>query len=664
METLTEQLYKIQPPADWIDHNEVNLADESRYPDSPYFFLLADYQEYVRNGEVQSYRRTVEKIHDASRIEDASLQLQDMCADSQRLIFHGVDIIRNGERFSALEPDNIDVIRRETALEYHITNNQLTVSLSIDDLRVGDLVDFHSTVIGQATNHPLWVKHFYATFWLTWSCPVLLEKVRIVNRSSHTLSLHHHRIDAGQPVDDRALLRPQQEFKREYPELLPKKIADTAPDWWWTDCLQVTRDQSWKQISRYLYRYYTDAGALGADLDIDAIDRIGISGNQRDDALYLIRFVQNDIRYRGQHQGIYTHTPKPPLQVLQKGAGDCKDKSNLLHALLRAIGIESTLVLVNSNYGKGLDNLQPSARHFNHMIVRVLIDDRVYYFDPTMQKQAGDFEHAAQLDYGYALSLTERGEDLVSMPFKILRKVFFLKHQFDFRDEDSDGGILTITREYHAHRADQVRYGFASQNAQRLCEDYLEHARDETSLELDVIAPVSVTKDEAEENVLVTREQYRISDLEKTHGKDRIELSTQFYHLYPEPSDTRFPVLIRADGAGEHRIEIHYPCALDIDSGSKSISNLHFSYLDKIWQEDSVLHFRTLVTPRQQVVEPDEIAQYKSDVEAMVDRSLNCFPHKTGADQTGIEEEQSRAWWQLVGALLILGIAASRWLFD
>ena len=46
--------------------------------------------------------------------------------------------------FSALDPDNIDVIRRETALEYHITNNQLTVSLSIDDLRVGDLVDFHS----------------------------------------------------------------------------------------------------------------------------------------------------------------------------------------------------------------------------------------------------------------------------------------------------------------------------------------------------------------------------------------------------------------------------------------------------------------------------------------------------------------------------------------
>jgi len=126
----------------------------------------------------------------------------------------------------------------------------------------------------------------------------------------------------------------------------------------------------------------------------------------------------------------------------------------------------------------------------------------------------------------------------------------------------------------------------------------------------------------------------------------------------------RFPVQISADGAGEHRIEIHYPRELGVDSSSKSISNLHFSYLDKIWQEGSVLHFKTVVTPRQQVVEPDDIAQYKSDVEAMSDRSLNCFPYKTGADQTEIEEEQSRAWWQLVGALLILGISASTWLFD
>ena len=156
-------------------------------------------------------------------------------------------------------------------------------------------------------------------------------------------------------------------------------------------------------------------------------------------------------------------------------------------------------------------------------------------------------------------------------------RFFFLKHLFDFRDEDSGGGILTITREYQCPTG---RTSFAIVSPRKMHSVYArtisEHARDETSLELDVIAPVSVTKDEREKNVLVTREQYRISNLEKTHGKDRIELSTQFYRSYPEPSDTRFPVQISADGAGEHRIEIHYPRELGVDSSSKSISNLHF----------------------------------------------------------------------------------------
>ena len=78
-----------------------------------------------------------------------------------------------------------------------------------------------------------------------------------------------------------------------------------------------------------------------------------------------------------------------------------------------------------------------------------------------------------------------------------------------------------------------------------------------------------------------------------------------------------------------------------------------------------MLHFKTVVTARQQVVESDDIAQYKSATsrQCLIAASI-VFPYKTGADQTETKEEQSRAWWQLVGAILILGISASTWLFD
>ena len=652
METLTESFYSIQAPADWISQSEIDLTDASSQPNAPYFFLLADYQATMRDGKVESYLHTVEKINDSSRIEDASLYLREMQDGSQRVVFHGVDIIRNGERFSVMDPENIEVYRRETALESHITNNRQTVSLYVDDLRVGDLIDYRTSLIYEATQHPLWVKHVRAIYWLTWDCPVLLQKIRIVNRSNRTLNLHHHRIDEGRPFDDCTLLKPRQEFKRDYPELMPKKIADTTPDWWWTDCLIVTRNQSWRQISRYLHGYYNDAGALGNNFDIATIDRVELCGEQCEDALRIIRFVQNEIRYRGQHQGIYTHTPKAPEVVLKKGAGDCKDKSNLLRALLAAIGVQCDLALVNTDCGKSLDDLNPSARHFNHMIVRIQFDKEAYYFDATAQKQAGNFNHAAQLDYGFALVLTETGEDLVNMPFDISRKVFFVKHQFDFRDQGNDGGILTITRRYMAHRADDLRYRFASRMIQRLRDDYLEDAKDATSLDLAVIEPVAVVKDDLDKNILVTREQYRISNLEKTHGDDRIELATPFYKAFPEPSDDRFPVQITAFGAAEHRIDVYYPGKPPAGSSVRRFSNPIFSYVDRVWIDGNVKKFGTRVTPHREVVNSDEIEQYEIDIRIMFNRSLNCFPHKTDGETDECEDQVSLPWRETIGYLL------------
>ena len=661
MGTLVEPRYDIRPAAGWITGRECDLAGESGHADAPYFFLLVDYQENIRNERIESYKHTVEKINDSSRIEDASLYLHELHSDAERVIFHGVDIIRNDERFSALDPENIEVYRRETGLESHIVNQRQTVSLSIDDLRVGDLLDFRVTIVGRATAHPLWVKHFYAHFWLTWGCPVMRQVIRIVNHSERTLDLHHHRIDEGRPREDFALLKPREEFEREYTDLLPKRIADTAPDWWWVDFLKVTREQSWPQVSRHLYSYYDEVGALGDEIDID---RIELSGNRRADALRIIRFVQNEIRYRGQNHGIYTHTPKSPCLVLKKGAGDCKDKSNLMHALLAAIGVQSSLVLVNTDCGKSLDGMKPSARHFNHMIVRVTIDDADYYFDPTVQKQAGDFENAAQLDYGFSLALSAAGEDLVRLPFDISRRVFLLKHLFDFRQGGRYGGLLTITRRYRAHRADAVRYRFASHNLQRLQEQYLEKARDDTELDLHAVSPAAVVRDDPDGNVLVTREQYRITNLQTTHGDESIELATRFYRKFPEPSDSRFPLQITADGAGEHRIEIRYPDKPDIRSSAKRIKSPAFDYRDRVWLEDKVLCFQTLVIPYREVVGRGEISQYKSDIEKMFNRSLNRFPWRIDEEQAEADRRLPPNWSALVTGTVILCLLAWYWIIS
>ncbi|MDN3684408.1 transglutaminase domain-containing protein [Vibrio sinaloensis] len=75
------------------------------------------------------------------------------------------------------------------------------------------------------------------------------------------------------------------------------------------------------------------------------------------------------MRYLGMENGIGSHAPRQPEQILQQGYGDCKDKTLLLTALLRAIGVEAHPALVSTAFRDHLTE-QPSGHSaFNHVIV-------------------------------------------------------------------------------------------------------------------------------------------------------------------------------------------------------------------------------------------------------------------------------------------------------
>lgn len=627
MDTLTDSnaVYRIQPVAGWIETREFDLEDATRHADTPYFYLLVDYQYRLRGDEMHKYRRTVQKINDASRLEDASLYLLEVKPDSQQLVIHTADVIRDGIRQSVLLPENIEVYRRETRLESHIVDHALTVAVSIDDLRVGDLLDIQVSLVCRAGAHPLHVRRYHGIFWLTWAVPVIRQLIRIVNRSDYALNLRHHRIEDDRPIDEDALLAPGHEFHREYRDLSPKTMPRDAPDWWWTDCLQVTPEQNWSQVSRYLYRYFEQAGILEPRIDPARIDRIELGGDSSADALRLVRFVQNEIRYRGEQHGIYTHTPKPAEAVLKKGAGDCKDKANLLRALLDAIGVEADLVLVNTDYGKGLRDLRPSANFFDHAIVRVRLGDELKYFDPTIRKQAGDFGHAAELDYGYVLPLTGDGSDLLELPYRRTQKTYILTHRFDLRDAASGRGRLVIECRLFAHRADGIRARFGATSAKQLHEDYLDYAENATGLDLEPDTPVAIVSDDTTANVLTLREAYRIVNLDSRSAENSIRLSTHFARDYPEARSERLPLQLHADGEAEHRITVRYPRDLDHRAHGVRIENPYFRYDDRVWAEGRLLCFANRVRPYTDVVPVDGLETYRRDYERMADRRINCF---------------------------------------
>jgi transglutaminase-like putative cysteine protease len=95
------------------------------------------------------------------------------------------------------------------------------------------------------------------------------------------------------------------------------------------------------------------------------------------DADFMLRiqkvaeFLQQNIRYVGIEIGIGGYIPHPAADVFRNHYGDCKDKATLLIAMLDAVGVRATWVMVDTQRGV-VDPHTPSLVG-NHMIAAIEI---------------------------------------------------------------------------------------------------------------------------------------------------------------------------------------------------------------------------------------------------------------------------------------------------
>jgi len=105
-------------------------------------------------------------------------------------------------------------------------------------------------------------------------------------------------------------------------------------------------------------------------------------------AAVLSEWVRKHIRYVAVYVGAGGVVPHQAATVLQNRYGDCKDHAVLLEALLAAVGIDSTAVLVNSGNSYRLP-AAPTLGIFNHVINYIPALD--LYLDSTAESIAAGY---------------------------------------------------------------------------------------------------------------------------------------------------------------------------------------------------------------------------------------------------------------------------------
>lgn len=144
--------------------------------------------------------------------------------------------------------------------------------------------------------------------------------------------------------------------------------------------LVASGKSTWNEIATK-YAKLVDDKLAGAELKESAEGLANGAATPAEQVQRVLAHVRQQVRYTGIEFGEEAIIPHTPSQTLTRGYGDCKDQSTLLVGMLRSIGIEANVALINAAALHGTSPDHPGLDAFDHVIV--FLPKLNLWLDPT-----------------------------------------------------------------------------------------------------------------------------------------------------------------------------------------------------------------------------------------------------------------------------------------
>ena len=402
----------------WVLKQEVDFAasdDAVKEQGEPTHFLLRDAQRHL--GDATEYRHIALRLLTQEGVQSSSSLSFEFDPAYERLEFHQLVVHRDGQPLNRLPQQEIKVFQRETNLENQLYDGRLTASIILDDVRVGDVIEYAYSRRGA---NPIYAGHLLGSVDTEWTRLLHQGRERLLcpsGRPQPQFRGHGTQVQARvQPLPGELT-----EYRWDADDQPGRQMEDDVPSW--VDTLgwvQFSDFQSWSEVAQWAAALFAPAvpsagAALPEELEKEAAALEALPAGAARIAAAL-RYVQDNFRYLGIEIAANSHQPYPVAKVCARRFGDCKDKANLLSALLRRLGFDADPALVSTDYRHTIAGWLPTPAAFDHAIVRVLWNGRAYWLDPTREHQGGTLEHIYLPAYGKALVVNAATRELRGDP--------------------------------------------------------------------------------------------------------------------------------------------------------------------------------------------------------------------------------------------------------
>jgi transglutaminase-like putative cysteine protease len=564
----------IAPPTSWVTPHFFDRQSPTLEPDAnaDQHWLLLERQINVSSNE--TFYHCVRQFLTVAGVQNGSNLKIDYNPGYQSLVLHWARLWRGAGYTNRLDADKLRVMRQERDLEQDVLNGEQTAVLVMDDVRVGDIVDYAYSIKGA---NPV----FNGRFSTGVSVQLAEPAERLLTRVFWPASRRLYTLPHGCSVQPVVTKKDSVECVWDLRQMPGFHQEDSLPVWcdpqpW----VQISEFKTWTEVNQWALALFQNHAALSPELAQRIAEWKRLDSPELQ-VLSALRFVQDDVRYFGIEIGVGTEKPADPATVFARRYGDCKDKALLFVTLVRSLGLEACPVLVNTEVRRAIADWQPCADAFDHCIAVVQFGGQVYWLDPTAGYQRGPLAAHYLPDYGYGLVISPRTTALSPIPQATGLPQTTTTEYFTLGGK-ADAANLKVVTVADGRDADDLRATFAGTKRSDIEKNYT-HFYAEQYPGVQMAAPLEIVDDGALNRFQIT-EYYTIDHAWVRSDKDG-RYRCEFYPycltaLTQKPVDTQRQLPL-AVAFPQHRIlrtDITLPEAWSLADENKIVEDPAFSF--------------------------------------------------------------------------------------
>jgi transglutaminase-like putative cysteine protease len=603
----------VSPKPTWLSAcKSYNQKPSARTIENGYFYALIEQQVQVEKQA--DYHHVIKEIISETGIQNASQINVGFDPSFQRLDFHEIIVWRAGKPINRLNVSGFKVIADEKDLSNFIYQGSYSALLILDDIRKGDRIEYSYTLTGR---NPIFSGRYCDDITLQWYQPIAHQYTVLIASAQRKLNFKAFNTIPKATVTESSGLR---RYEYEAFQVPAARDDDTQPAWYEGRArVQISEFNSWAEVVNW------SLGINPADINIkgELAARIAEikAKTGTDKVKYFreaVRTVQDEVRYMGIEIGQYSHRANNPEKVFKQRYGDCKDKSLLLVSMLKAGGIDASMVLVNSGVREHIADYIPTYYAFDHAVVTANVNGKQVWVDATIDYQGGTGTDIYFPNYAMGLVLKAGNTSLTSIPPSKAGKIVF--NDIYKIKNDKAPVEFTVKTIYTLNEADDIRNRLASSGMAETEKNYLEYYA-KTYSKIEPKDSVTVT-DDLEKNVLTTKETYIIKDFFRTDSETN-KRSVDLYANYISqqlPSingQTKTPVSLSYPLNYDYTISVILPGGWDITTRNEAFNRDYYKFASDYSVSGDTLLLNYKLNYLKDYVPAIKLTEFRADIKKL-----------------------------------------------